>query len=85
MGREETIVHIGPVELYASDAEKLCADGKYIVTYSRIYQLFPPTAGYPYVKGQEIYYSRGLAKRGRFHALTAADVNRLVGSPLVRE
>lgn len=81
----EKIVKIGSVELYESDALRLYNERKYIVTYSRIYQLQGPTPAYPYVRGLEIYRHAGMTRRGRFHTMNAHDVNDLVGYPLVRE
>lgn len=76
------IVKIGPVELYLNEAIELYQSGKYIVTYSRIYQLFYSNAQKT-VYGIEIFYHKGMARRGRFYALTASDVNHLVGFNLV--
>ena len=80
----EKIVKIGNVELYESDALKLYQSGRYIVTYSRIYQLFY-SAAQKRVYGTEIYYQKGLCKRGRFHTLTGSDINKLVKMKLVKE
>ena len=79
----ENIIRIGTVELYESEAKRLYDERKYIVTYSRIYQLNYGGRPYPHVYGHEIYASRGMTRRGRFFALPGAEVNRLVGFPLV--
>lgn len=80
----ERIVKIGNVELCEAEALSLYHSEKYIVTYSRIYQLFY-SAAQKRVYGTEIYYQKGLCKRGRFHALAGSDVNRLVKAKLVKE
>ena len=79
----ENIIKIGTVELYESEANKMYEDGMYIVTYSKIYQLMKGGNGYPHVYGREIYHKPGMARRGRFHVFSAADVNDLVGHNLV--
>lgn len=73
---------IGNVELTEEEALNLYQSKKYIVTYSKIYELFysvPNTCIY----GRVIYNNPGMCKRGRYHALSAADVNHLVGKVLV--
>lgn len=78
------IVKIGNVELTEVEAFKLYESGKYIVTYSRIYQLHycQPSQ---MVYGSEIYRQQGMARRGRFHAVDAKAVNHLLGFKLVLE
>ena len=78
----EKIVRIGGVELYESEALKLYQEEKYIVTYSRIYQLFY-SAAQKTVYGQEIYHQKGMTRRGRFYAMDGKSVNDLVGYSLV--
>ena len=78
------IVKIGTVELTADEAFRLYENHKYIVTYSKIYQLFYSQAQ-QCVYGRPIYESPGLARRGRFHTLTGAEINRLLGVQLVNE
>lgn len=81
----ENIIKIGTVELTEAEADRLYEEGKYIVTYSKIYQLHRGGRGYPHVYGQQVYHSKGMTRRGRFHALTGKEVNDLVGYPLVIE
>lgn len=78
------IVKIGSVELTPDEAEKYYSEGKYIVTYGCIYQLFYSTAQ-KRVYGQVIHRSKGMTRRGRFFAMDAATVNHLVGFNLVKE
>lgn len=73
---------IGRVELTPEEAERYYLEEKYIVTYGCIYQLFYSTAR-KRVYGQVIYRSKGMTRRGRFFAMDAEAVNRLVGFNLV--
>lgn len=76
------IIKIGNVELTNDEAYELYSGKKYIVTYSRIYQLhFSQANGTVY--GREMFYQKGLAKRGRWHAMTAESVNNLLGFNLL--
>lgn len=79
-----SIIKIGSVELTEMEAERLYEEEKYIVTYSKIYKLEYSDAQ-KMVYGREIYNQRGLAKRGRYHTLTAAEVNHLLGFSLLME
>ena len=75
------IYKIYNVELTESECEKIMIEKKYIVTYSRVIQLhYNVNAGY---YGTELYYHKGLAKKGRFHLLDSNDVNHLLGFDLV--
>lgn len=79
-------VRIGAVELAEEEAFKIYEEGKLIVTYSKIYQLFY-SRPYGGVYGQPIYSrpmrGQGLAKRGGFYIMDGAEVNRLLGFRLV--
>lgn len=84
------IVKIGRVELTKDEANNLYFSGKrYICAYRRIYQLnwcvnYKPCGG---VYGTEIYYHEGqlpLTKKGRFIAVTAEDVNKMLGYNLLQ-
>ena len=77
------IIKIGSVELTPDEAYQLYEQKKYIVTYSKIYQLFYSQAQKT-VYGQQIYYCKGMARPGRFYVMTDKDVNRLVGYELVK-
>lgn len=79
---EKQIIRIGNVELYADEALKLYTEKQYIVTYSRIYQLHY-SAAQKRVYGTEIYYQPKLCLRGRYHTMSAAAVNRLIGKELL--
>ena len=82
------IVKIGPVELTMDDAEKLYTSGeKYLVTFSKIYQIHFSQAQKTYYGSVVYSCAKGanLAKRGRFHAFTAREVNNLLGYKLLNE
>ena len=84
----ERIYKIGPVGLTEAQAREIMDQGRYIVTYSSVYQIhYSPNAGY---YGQKLHQRPqkggiGYARRGRFYALRGADVNRLVGARLVND
>lgn len=78
------IVKIGSVELSEKEAFRLYSEGMYIVTYSKIYALHYSHAQQR-VYGHPIFTQQGMTRRGRYHTMTAAGVNRLVGIQLVNE
>lgn len=80
--RNNEIIKIGSVELTEAEALELYESRKYIVTYSRIYQLQYSSAQ-KRVYGTEIYRQQGMTKRGRFYAMDAESVNDLIGFNLV--
>lgn len=89
---DTTIVKIGNVELTETEAEEMYFNHKYIVQYRKIYQLgwcsnyINSNGTYGGVYGYLIYTSeKPLTKRGRFFALTAAEVNNLLGFKILIE
>lgn len=74
---EKHIVKIGSVELYDDEALKLYEEKKYIVTYTGIYQLYYSNAQ-KQVYGIKVISQRGIAKRGRFHAMDAQTINHIL-------
>lgn len=82
------IIKIGSVELLPEEAEKYYREKPYFVTYTKIWQVC-------YSQAQQKYYGTCIyqltkkgehfTRRGRFYAFTAADVNRLLKFPLLRE
>ena len=79
---------IGNVELTADEARRYYENGKYIVTYSKIYSLHWSNAQQK-VYGTVVYEKPktvkiGLAKRGRFFVLSADNVNGLLGFNLLK-
>lgn len=80
------IIKIGTVEFFPEEALKLYSEKKYIVTYSKIFQLFYSQAQ-GRVYGKEVYCkpNAGFARRGRFYAVDAKSVNSLLGFKLLNE
>ena len=82
------IIKIGPVELSPNEAENLYNSGrKYLVTYTRIYQIHYSQAQRRFY-GQEIFRAKpgcNYARRGRFYAFTAKEVNDLIDFKLLNE
>ena len=78
------IVKIGNVELTPHEAEQYYDDGKYIVTYSRIYKLcYDENKGY---YGEIIVKDNpGMTRPGRFYAMLPQGVNHLMGKEVVKE
>ena len=76
------IVKIGNIELTEAEATRLYEERRYLVTYSKIYELHWSNAQ-KRVYGSVIYRQPGLAKRGRFHAMTAEAVNHLINFSLL--
>lgn len=73
----------GRVELTKEDAERIYAEKKYICTSTAIWQPH-------YSQAQDrIYFTKiadykGLAGRGRFYALTAEQINHVMGYEYLR-
>lgn len=80
------VIRIGTVELFPEEAIKLYNEKKYIMTYSKIFQLFYSQAQ-GRVYGREVYCkpNAGFARRGRFYAVNAEAVNSLLGFKLLNE
>lgn len=77
------IIRIGSVELTEEEALRMYEKKLYIVTYSNIFELHYSDS-LKRVCGRQIYHEPGLARRGRFHAISGEAVNRLVRFPLVK-
>lgn len=78
------IVKIGTVEMTEDEAWEIYENDKYIVTYSKIYQVFYSQAQ-KCLYGHVIYRSKGLSKRGRYHVFDGKYINELVGEKIVIE
>jgi len=83
------MVKIGSVELTEREAFRLYEEHKYIVAYKRVFEL-RYSAAQGRVYGSQIYEvpyrgQCGLTKRGRFFAMSAKEVNHLLGFRLVNE
>ena len=73
----------GRVELTKEDAERIYAEKKYICTSTAIWQPHFSQAQ------NKIYFTKiadykGLASRGRFYALTAEQINHVMGYEYLR-
>lgn len=73
------IIKIGGVELTEQEAQQLFNDRRFIVTYGKIYDITYRNGSF---HGKEIYKSKGMTRRGRYFALTADQINNLVGFKL---
>lgn len=77
------IVKIGRVELFEHEAREIYEAGKYILTYSKVYAV-------DYSAAQKKFYGRvvlnqGGARRGRYHIMTAKELNHLYGHTIFNE
>ena len=81
---KEDIVKIGNVELTPQEIEQYYEDGKYIVTYSRIYKIcYDEKKGY---YGEIVVKDNpGMTRPGRFYAMLPQGVNHLMGKEVVKE
>jgi hypothetical protein len=76
------IIKAGFVELTEEEAFYIYQSGKYVVSYSGIYQPHYSNAQ------KTVYFSKvcsqkGLARHGRFYVLDAAFINKLLGYELL--
>lgn len=79
------VVKIGNVELFPEEAQEAYERGIYIVAYRRVYQINYSAAQRRYY-GHQVYYSADacpLTRRGRYIAISGAEVNRLIGHDLL--
>lgn len=81
-GRYENIYRIGTTELTESQAREIYEADKYIVNYSGVYQICYSQAQRRFY-GMKVYSGKGMTKAGRFHVMTGAEVNHLVGFNLL--
>lgn len=72
------IVKVGTVELTFDEAFNIYQAGKYIVSYSGVYQLFYSVAQNQ-VSSRKVYNEKGIARRGRFYVMDGKEVNRIIG------
>ena len=64
------------------EVQKWYEEGRYIVTYNGVYQIFYSQAQQTYYT-HPIIYENGMVCRGRFFAMTAEHVNKLLGGNYV--
>ena len=68
----------GKVECTEQEVQKWYEEGKYIVTYNGIHQIVYSRAQQTFYT-LHILYKKGMVCRGRFFAMTAEHVNKLLG------
>ena len=81
---EKIYCKAGSVELTEKEAFRIYEEKKYIVTSTAIYQPHfsqPQSAVY----FSKVFTVKGMARRGRFYTLTAAQINRILGEELLIE
>ena len=78
------IVKIGNVELTREEAEKFYNEKKYICSYVGIFQIcYSPAQNMYY--GMKVINQKGYARRGRFYAHTAEQINHVFGKKILIE
>lgn len=80
---ETKMIKIGRVELTPEEAYRMYKHNMYIVTSSKIFQLFYDGVRQK-VFGIPIYYSPGMSHRGRFYTMGAESVNNFLGFELIQ-
>lgn len=78
------ILKIAGAELTRGEAARIYENNLFIVNGRGVWQVLYSTAQRTYY-GQNIIRQSGLTKRGRFHVMDAAAVNRLIGAAVVWE
>ena len=82
--RNGDILKIAGAEFTRDEAMRIYQNNLFIVNGRGVWQVLYSTAQRTYY-GQNIIRRSGLTKRGRFHVMDAAEVNRLVGAAVVWE
>lgn len=78
------ILKIAGAEFTRDEAMRIYQNNLFIVNGRGVWQVHYSTAQRTYY-GQNIIRRSGLTKRGRFHVMDAAEVNRLIGAAVVWE
>ena len=73
------IIKIGPVELFETEAERFFEEGRYIVTFSKIYKVTRRNGKY---HGKVMHTEKGMTRRGRFYAMDAETICNVFGLQL---
>ena len=76
------VVKVAAVELTRGEAERIYAAGLFIVNGRGVWQIDYSTAQKTFY-GHLIVRAAGLTRRGRFHVMDAAGVNRLLKADIV--
>lgn len=73
---------IGGVELTEKEVAEIYESGKYIVSYSGVYQVNYSNSQqrYTYI---HVIREKGIVSRGRFHVLTGAQINDILGKEIL--
>lgn len=73
---------IGGVELTEKEVAEIYESGKYIVSYSGVYQIGYSNAQkcYTYI---HIIREKGIVSRGRFHVFTGTHINSILGKEIL--
>lgn len=78
------LVKIGNIELTEEEAQEIYSEGKYVCSYTGIFQV-----NYSQVQkcfyGQKVVDYKGYAQRGRFYIQTASQINKVLGRKILRE
>ena len=78
------IVKIGNVELTKEEAQEIYSEGKYICSYTGIFQINYSQAQQRFY-GQKVIDYKGYAQRGRFYIQSASQINKVLGQKILRE
>lgn len=78
------IVKIGNVELTREEAETIYTEGKYICSYTGIFQIHFSSAQNKFY-GHKVINYKGYARRGCFYVQTAAQINHVLGQKILIE
>lgn len=76
------IIKVATVELTRGEAERIHAAGLFVVNGRGVWQIDYSMAQNTFY-GRQIVHAAGLTKRGRFHVMDAAAVNKLLGAEIV--
>lgn len=78
------IVKIGNVELTKEEAQEIYREGKYICSYTGIFQIHYSQAQKRFY-GQKVIDYKGYASKGRFYIHSASQINKVLGQKILRE
>lgn len=73
---------IGGVELSTKEVAEIYESGKYLVSYHGVYEIFYSNAQKRYTYAHVIR-TKGIVSRGRFHVLTGAHINKILGQEIL--
>lgn len=78
------IVKIGNVELTKEEAQEIYREGKYICSYTGIFQINYSQAQKRFY-GQKVIDYKVYASKGRFYIHSASQINKVLGRKILRE